>query len=387
MKAILLLLSMFFTVSLFGMDFENFKQKALSQTNRLKSARLSMDIAQKSSKIMQQYQNPSLEVEGSNFDDEKGWRVGLSQSIRIPSIGSDLRDLATTKNEESKASFIQIKADFCKKLEIQYSEYVYQKKLESLINEELSLASRIEKIAKVRLQNGIGTKAQSMMVTLEKEDIQNRLIEQALSINKEYLTLLSLANILEDIDLEVEFIYTLSQNLFTKIAQNPTLTKIKKQQDRFEKESKALDHSIKSIELFGEFEKEPDQEVQRVGVALSVPLFNTNTQEAELAQIRATQSKLLLKELQLRQKLEIRILKSSILNLKKQYISAQNQQIKINKLLKLFEDGYRISKGSLLELIDIKNRVIQKKRKLLQIQKNANLKQIELNFIQGRYND
>jgi cobalt-zinc-cadmium efflux system outer membrane protein len=245
----------------------------------------------------------------------------------------------------------------------------------------------VENIAKDRLINGVGTKAQLVMVTLEKEDIQNRLVEQKLYINKSYFDLLSLSNIAENIDLDAKFLYKFSQDNKSSRDINPVLLKAKKESEVFEKESKVLDYTIKSIELFGEFEKEPDQEIQRVGISLVVPLFDTNIREAELSQMRATKSKLILKELEIKEQLEIKNLLKSRSNLKKQYTLNQAQQIKLSQLLQLFEDGYKISKGSLLELIDIKNRVIQKRKKLLRIQKELNLKQIKLNFIEGRYND
>jgi cobalt-zinc-cadmium efflux system outer membrane protein len=387
MKVIGLLISIPLSINMFGMDFENFRQKALDNANRLKSASLDIKISQKTSQIMLQYENPSLELERGHFEDENGWRVGISQRFRNPSLGLDIENLSRAKEDKSKADYRFLRASFLKNLEILYTQYVYQKKLKSLIFEELHLASRVENIAKDRLINGIGTKAQLVMVTLEKEDIQNRLVEQKLYINKSYFDLLSLSNIAENIDLDAKFLYKFSQDNKSSRDINPVLLKAKKESEVFEKESKVLDYTIKSIELFGEFEKEPDQEIQRVGISLVVPLFDTNIREAELSQMRATKSKLILKELEIKEQLEIKNLLKSRSNLKKQYTLNQAQQIKLSQLLQLFEDGYKISKGSLLELIDIKNRVIQKRKKLLQIQKELNLKQIKLNFIEGRYND
>ncbi len=387
MKAIGLLISIPLSINMFGMDFEKFKDKALKETTILKSASLNIEISKKESQIMLQYENPSLEIERGYFEDENGWRVAFSQSLRNPSLGVDLESLRRAKEEESKIDYMFLRAKFLKNLEILYSEYVYQKKLELLIQEEINLASRMERITKERLVNGVGTKAQSMMATLEKEDIQNRLIEQKLSVKKRYFALLSLSNIVDNIDLDAEFIYDVSQNIDSKIYNNPSLLKGKKEVDKFEKEVKTFDHKIKSIELFGELEKEPDQDVKRVGVSISIPLFNLNSKEAQLSKIRATKSKLMVKELKIRQQLEIKNLLFSISNLKSQYTLNKTQYLKLNKLLALFEEGYKISKGSLLELIDIKNRVIQKRKKLFQIQKEINLKQIQLNFIQGKYND
>ncbi len=120
---------------------------------------------------------------------------------------------------------------------------------------------------------------------------------------------------------------------------------------------------------------------------MHLPIFNTNREEARIAKIRNKQGLLKLETLQREEVLKIKSLKKTLSHLRSQHIALEKQHKKQQKLLRLFEEGYRISKGSLLELISVKNSVIQKRKQLLQIQKEANLNTSELNFIQGRYND
>jgi cobalt-zinc-cadmium efflux system outer membrane protein len=53
----------------------------------------------------------------------------------------------------------------------------------------------------------------------------------------------------------------------------------------------------------------------------------------------------------------------------------------------MYEDGYEISNINLLQLQDIKNRVIETKRTLIQIHTALNQNAIYTNYTQGSYNE
>ncbi len=392
MKAILFLTPILICTHLIAMDFQEFKQKATQSAYTLKSATLSIEAAKQRAQILQRFEDPSITLQGARFDEESlkaddGWAFGISQAIRLPHVGSDLSDLAMIEQEASQASFTLTLASFSKNLETLYSDYVYQTKLSLLIKEELALATRLEKITRLRLKNGFGTKTQRMMATLEKENIQTKLEAQKNSIQLSYFALLSFANFSEEPILEARFIYPFKHHFKDTNRTNPTLLKTATSHKKATKEIDVASHSIKSFELFGEYEREPDAKIQRIGVSLKVPLFNANKQEMQLAKIYAKKSALTLQAQKRVQALEIKSLKNTLQHLFKQYSALEKQRKKQQKILRLFEEGYKISKGSLFELIAIKNRVITKRKHLLQIQKESNLKQIELHFIQGTYND
>jgi outer membrane protein TolC len=195
-----------------------------------------------------------------------------------------------------------------------------------------------------------------------------------------------LANIDENIQLDSQFIYPLLLNSVAS-STNPKLMFAKKRQNTLQKKAESLDHSIKTLNLVAEYEKEPDDEVKTLGVEFALPIFANSSQEARLAKIKARQHKLQINMLKTKEQLSQKRLEQTLENLKIQYASMLKQIQKQKKLLELFEEGYRISKGSLMELLDVKNHLIINKRKLLNIQKETNLKQIQLNFMLGAYND
>ena len=58
-----------------------------------------------------------------------------------------------------------------------------------------------------------------------------------------------------------------------------------------------------------------------------------------------------------------------------------------SELLKMFEEGYKIANINLLELQDIKNKVIETKERLIQIKTALNQNAIITNYMQGNYNE
>ena len=390
MKIVVLLISTSLWLLAEGtpISFESFKQKALNEANIIKGAKLYTKKVEQESKLSSNFANPYIGASLNNrHEDDNGFDVGLSQAIRLPGFGSDLKSLNSAKVEASKASYMQTRAEFSKELESYYTHFVYQKSLETLLQREIELAKRIENIANNRLQNGAGTKASYLRAAIETKAIQNRVHSQKLYTKEYYFNLLSLASLGNEIEIEAKFIYKTEAVVDTNLSLNPNILKVKKEQMRLNKEIDAIDHTIKSIDLSVGYEKEPNDEILSVGLGVSLPIFSTTKEQVQLAKIKVNQNTLLLDQLLVKQKLKVGSLKSSLKTLNEQYIALLSLQSKQENLLKLYEEGYEISKGSLLELIDVKNSSLQTSRGLLDIQKEANLKKIELNYIQGTYNE
>ncbi len=389
MKAILLLISVSLWVLAETISFDSFKQKALEDANILKQAKLDKDIVEKEVDISLSFSNPSMEVGISRYknSDDKGLLVGLSQPVRTPWFGSDLKDLNSAKGEVAKASYLQAKAQFSKNLEMFYTSFVYQKELESLLLMELKLAKRIEDIAKNRLQNGVGTKTAYLRASIESGAIENRLLFQKQQTKEYYFKLLTYSSIDAVYNLEAKFIYPVSRALKSKTILNPDLLKAQKEQKRLEFETKTLSNSIKTFDISAGYEKEPEDKIISIGASVDLPIFGVNREKEQLSRIKANQNRIFLNQLEIKQNLQKTLLQSSLKTLTNQHKGLQTQQIEQEKLLKLYEEGYKISKGSLLELIEVKNTLLQTSKSLLDIKQEANLKQIELNYIQGNYNE
>jgi len=81
------------------------------------------------------------------------------------------------------------------------------------------------------------------------------------------------------------------------------------------------------------------------------------------------------------------MLKASIRELSAQYNALKTLQKEQQELTSLLQEGYKIAKGSLFEMMSAKDKLIQTRKALLQTQKIMNDQKIELRFLQGDYND
>jgi outer membrane protein TolC len=134
-------------------------------------------------------------------------------------------------------------------------------------------------------------------------------------------------------------------------------------------------------------EKEPDQSIIRLGISVALPLHHDRSQERTLAKLKIQQMKLDNAQLSLDIRSQKKMLAASINELSVQYHTLQILQKEQQGLTTLLKEGYEIAQGSLFELMNEKNRLLQTQKALLQTQKMINDQKTELRFLQGNYND
>jgi hypothetical protein len=106
-----------------------------------------------------------------------------------------------------------------------------------------------------------------------------------------------------------------------------------------------------------------------------------------LAKLKGQQTQLEQEQLSLNVHSQKQMFKASIRELSMQYGALKMLQKDQKSLTALLQEGYKIAKGSLFQLMTTKNRLIQTGKSLLQTQKMINDQKIELRFLQGDYND
>ncbi len=388
MKVILLLIALsIWLLADTTMSFKEFKKEALKNSNTINAQKLSIDIALQDADISQSYANPSIEAGKNRFKDDSGWQVGISQSIRLPGFGSDLKNLNNSKIELSKATFLQQKALFIRELESRYIDFVYQEQTLLLLKKELKLAKEIENISKNRLQNGVGTKANHLRASIETNSVETKFFSQKQNVNSYYFKLLELVSKTKSKPLEARFIYPVLEDFNSSKNSNPTINKMQKVKQLLKDEIEVANNGIKSIDILAGYEKEPDDKILSLGASITLPIFTTSKEISGLARIKQRQNAYKLEQLKISEKLQKKALLKSLSTLKEQYSSLLTQQEAQKNLLNLYQEGYKISKGSLLELIDVKNRLLQTSKDLLDTNRDANMQRIQLNYIQGTYNE
>ncbi|MCD6191020.1 MAG: TolC family protein, partial [Sulfurimonas sp.] len=154
-----ILLSTLLCSFLGAQDFETFLKNAIQNSPYLKANQLGIVQANENAKLITRYKNPTLALEASNFspdigDSEAGYRVALTQPIRLWGVSDAREDLATAQKSEAQSLVKLSRADFVRKLSLLYSKYKSTLSAESLAKEELLISKKITNITKARFENG-----------------------------------------------------------------------------------------------------------------------------------------------------------------------------------------------------------------------------------------
>lgn len=370
------------TISL-AESFEVFLQQAVAKSPYLHATALKLDQARLEGSKIIRYDNPSIQVEGSKFQSENGYRFGLNQSIRLWGIGEDKQRIARSLSTNAKANVTVERSRFIKELSLLYVDYVQAQKNLDLSTEELKIAQSINNVSKERHTKGSLSKALMLQADVAYADALSNRLEHEKEAIKSYDALREYAGISEEIIID-------TNNNFIRMEDeksNPDLALLTSENDLRTTQAKLETRVIESIGVFGEYTKEPDQNIYRAGVSIPLPIFNTKHEEKVLQEIQIRQNTLFLKaqndRLGLRKKSlhkEIRSLETLLQQRKENLKNAQ-------ELLGMYQDAYAIANVNLLELYEIKNRRIAIQEEIISLQSQLNRSTIEYNYLQGAYNE
>ena len=296
-------------------------------------------------------------------------------------------DSRLSKERLSQAYVVKNRAKLILEIEVLYTNLVYLNQLQQLLIKDLKISKRVSNIAKERYESGAESRVKYLQSKSEYISTKSRLISLKREIDIIYYEMMSLASIDIDIELEKKFIYSIGSKNDIGKNQSPLGEILLAKEQLLANNISLHSQSINRYSLFTELEKEPDQSVVRVGIEIELPIFNQKSQERALATIHKQQAQIDREQLQLSQRIQKKSIVSSISQLSKEYQTLNLLAKEQGEILELLEEGYRISKGSLLELMIAKQKVLETKKRVLERQKEFNLKKIELNYLQGKYND
>ncbi len=371
-------------------SFDEFLNNALKNSPYLKSNSLSIQQATLEGAVLQRYENPSLELEYAQFKpnvdaNDNGYRVAVSQPVRLWGVGSDKEDLAKSLESKSKANYTLSHANLSKNISLLFIAYAQKKELYSLAKEELEIALRIYEISKARYEAGTISQGVMLQAKVDFEMIDINLDSLHLSSNEEYFKLLEVAGYKEKIKLNHKYDFNIQSDL--EALNNPDLKYINSLNDEALATSKVNSNKLEYIDLLAEFENEPDQDIFRVGVSIPLAIFNTKKEEMQIAKLESNKAKLIAKKQT--DKITLSMLKLSEQRGLLIGLQAKNSRTLATqeKLLTMFEESYKIANVNLLELQNIKNRVIETKESLIKIKFALDVNTINTNYIAGAYNE
>lgn len=377
------------SLSLLGQSFDEFLKEAIKNSAYLKSSDLSRLQAKQQGDTLTRYENPSIDVEYSKFspkngDDDNGYRVSYTQPLRLWGIGNDKAKLSDAMIQSADTKKALNHAEFTCNLSLLYNTYANKKKYLLLGDKELEIGKRIYTISKERHKAGTISKGELLQANISYEMTKTKIQTTKLESLENYFSLLDYAGSTKEV--EIDFTYNFSKEQKAN-ALNPDLLYYKQQQNESLALSQVNSNKLEFIDLVGEYENEPDQDIFRLGASIPLALFNTNSQEKRIAKLEADKFSLLVQSKNAKLKMQISKLEktNAMLNsLRKQHQNTLELQLQV---LKMFEQGYKIANVNLLELQYIQNKLIKTEESLIDVETSLNENAIWHNYITGAYNE
>jgi len=369
-------------------SFDEFLETAIRSSPMLQASSIKIERTIQEEKIRNRYENPTLELEFSSFKpdiggSEDGYRAALSQPLRLYGIGDRQKELGRANIELQKSKQRVTRAEFIYAISLEYLKYVHLVRLKELGFKSLEIAKDIYGISKERYEVGSISRGELLRAKIDLNMLNFDFESLALEQKKQYYSLLKAAAIDEEIELDTSHNFVLKKDA----GENPQLMVLQDEQKSLESRAKLYENSIEWINLNTEFEKEPDQNIYRVGIGIPLALFNTKEEERSIAILEAKQlshlSTLEERSIDLQLK-ELSFENIALANLKR---SNENILKDEEELLEMFQEGYKIANINLLELQDIKNRVIKTEEQLINIQSAQEKNIITQNYLTGAYNE
>jgi len=380
------------SITAFGMSYTQFKAHTLKHAKVLQSQAVNISKTQAKNALTLRTPNPTLSVEIGRYDpafqsEAYSYSVSASQKVRTSSYLDALKSSANAQSTLSQLLVTQGKATYIQTLETLYTNYVYQSKMLTLLQEEIKLSKKMTSIAKERYKSGSETKVtylqaktQSLSLKIERHSIK-------VQRDSHYYKLLAMAGYTKKVFLNKQFIYAVHSQGRYKNSLNIQEQILEAKNRLYTSELAIKSETFKSYELTAGFEKEPEQSILRVGISLPLPLQHNRAEEKTLAKLKMQQLILDKEQLLLSNHNNKKMLKSAINERTQQYQALKLVKKEQQSLTNLLTEGYQIAQGSLFELMLSKNRLIQTKKQLLQTQKEINMQNIALCYLQGAYND
>ncbi len=383
-------LIVFVASSLCAQSFDTFLNSAIHNSPYLKSSHLGVTQATLQGEILTRYSNPELSLEYARFQedsssDNNGFSIDITQPLRLWGINRDKHNLATEQVHTERSRYTLSKAQFIRDLSLEYTLYARLKKQLELGNEELRIAQHIFDISQQRYLAGTVSHGVMLQAQVDYEMVAVKIETLHLNALEQYYALLRHAGMTEETPLEYTHQFTVSAE--THNTNHPELRYLQHQSRQAQAAAEVNTHAIEWTTLHAGYDREPGQDIVRMGASIPLALFNTRSQERQIALLEAERSTLLAQNSQAKLTIEHKRLQQQrhlLLRLKEQHNKTLKTQ---TTLLSMFEDAYKIARINLLELQNIKNRLIMTKEHLIQTETALHQNAIYTNYIAGAYND
>jgi cobalt-zinc-cadmium efflux system outer membrane protein len=253
-------------------------------------------------------------------------------------VGSDREKLGTATQKEAE-NFVALKrAEFIKNLALLYLNYKSSAMYEKLVNEEFFIAKKIADISQERYKAGTIARVKYLQAKVDLRGAKNNLaIKKAEKLSAYYL-LLAFAGEKEDVIIGDDYSFSVN-NTKQKISSSAELAYLQSKEQKNQKEAILSSNKIEWMNLYAEYEKEPQQSITRVGVDIPLALFNNKKEEKRIAELQSKQSKYLFENQKTVRSRKLIRLQKELDILREVFTSTQDLYSAQKELLAMYEDG------------------------------------------------
>lgn len=387
------LISMFILFScssgvLFADDFNQFLNKAIETSPYLQSSAIGVEQAKQESYKQLRYENPTLSGEflkykpndGSN---DSGYNISLTQPFRLWGVSGDKERFSQAIVKGANSEYMLNTSDFIRNISLYFTVYAQEKMLLDLMLDATNIAKTIYDISQER--HAVGSISRADMLQAKAIFLEQQTQYDSLNISsiESYYELLKLAGIKEKIEINTNHTFEVKKS---DISENPELNLLIHKKDIAQAEAELTSNILETVDVTASYSKEPDQIVNGVALSFPFPLFNTKYEEKRIAQLEAKKMNFLIEN----EKNSIQTEHSKLLIQREllEKLKLKNENVLKLKMevLEMFLEKYKVSQATLMELLNIKNQVIQTKENLIKINIALNQNAININYIQGDIN-
>jgi len=383
-------MGLFIVVNLHALTYEELLEQALKNNTQLQIVKNQAQKMNLQGQITTRRENPNLEFEVADFSAKRllrqnsvGARVGVTQSLLLPWVKSDKERVTNSKIELEEENYKLEKSLFVYRFNLKYLAYKEAKEREFLAEEALSISQRVLDIAQERFEQGSIAKHEVIQAQIEKSESLSTLNTLRLNSIEAKNRLLLFSNVTEEISLEGKYLFLEKESN----SNHPLLGVTEKKEAIAIASLKVASHNIENIELFSEIESEPDQDVFRVGLSIPLPIFNTKSQEKQLAKLELQNQSLALATQKRAINLELPQLKNEIRIQEELRVHDENLLNEQRGLLEMYQEGYAIAKINLLKLNTLKKELLNTQKRIVETSSLIEKNNIKINYLQGAYNE
>jgi len=382
-------LVLFSSLLVHAQSFLDFKEEALKKSPYLKANQLMLHKTKEENRINLRYKNPTLGLELSQFSQkptdtkENGYRVALTQPLRLWGISSDKDALNKAQTALAQKSIYRNRALFIRDLSLYYLNYKRLAHLQELRTQEIAIAKKITDISKERFESGTIARVKYIQAKLDLQRTQNRLDELEVARLNSLYELLGFSGIKEEREIQSTHAFVLHKTS----TESPDIKLLNAQKELNIAKAKLNSNQLEWIALRAEYEKEPDQDIYRVGVNIPLVIFNSKQEEQKIAKIQTKRTALLVEQKEHSNAVELQKtlhLLQKLTTLQQSTKALKNAQ---NELLIMYEDGYKIANIDLIELQLIKNQMIGTQQKLIELKIQKEQYIVHYNYLTGAHNE